>query len=634
MCGIVGIIDKTGKNVDDDDIRKMCSTIVHRGPDDEGRYTYGSVGIGMRRLNIIDLSTGHQPIHNEDKSLWIVFNGEIYNYQELRNDLVKKGHAFYTTSDTEAIIHAYEEYGSECLEKLRGMFAFAILDRNHDSVFIARDRMGIKPLFYCETGDRIYFASEMKAILAFNNIKRGMNWHAFDAFFTLSYIPSPMTIFQNIHKLNPGHYMTIYNGRISIQQYWDLTFKANKQKKESEFEEEFLSVFEEAVRMHLVSDVPIGAFLSGGVDSSAVVAMMSRHHPSVRTLSIGFGGNIGVYDDERKYARLVSDKFGTLHREYVVNADACSSDLIENIVCSFDEPFADHGAIPNYFVCKMARENMTVALSGLGGDELFSGYPRHLGFALSEIYATVPSVMRNTVIPYIVEKLPESKGGEVHVNWLKRFVRGGRLPPEQRYMTYVNLMSGYRKTDLYSQEVLKVRNGKEFGEEFLSFFRSKNAKHSVDKVCYTDIKTYLPDDILALTDRISMMHSLEVRVPFLDHKLVEFCATIPHQLKMRFFKPKYLLKKSLHDILPENVLKHKKQGFVSPMNIWLNTRLKNYVRDTILSAGSTNVLFQKKAVESVLDEHYAGKQLNTALIWSLLTFTIWQKKYLTEGNYF
>ena len=628
MCGIVGILDKNKKDVHDSEIRQMCATIVHRGPDDEGRYTHKNIGIGMRRLNIIDLRTGRQPIHNEDKSTWIVFNGEIYNYQELREDLIKKGHEFHTESDTEVIVHAYEEYGFECLERLRGMFAFAIFDQNKDQLFIARDRMGIKPLFFSETPDRFYFASEIKAILSFRSIKREINWNAFDSFFTLSYIPSPMTIFSGIHKLRAGHYMLINNGHITIKKYWDLTFHINKDKSEKFFIDQFNGLFDEAVKMHLVSDVPIGAFLSGGVDSSAVVAIMSKYHPSVRTLSIGFGGHIGAYDDERKYAAQVSKKFGTLHREYEVSADLCTSYLIEEIVTAFDEPFADHGAIPNYFVCKMARENMTVALSGLGGDELFSGYPRHLGFALSESYSALPVFLRKRILPLFTERLPESKGGEVHVNWIKRFVRGGSLSPEKRYMTYVNLMSAYPKSELYSDSALHAVSGREYGEDFYAFYRSANATEPLDKICYTDIKTYLPDDILALTDRVSMMHSLEVRVPFLDHKLVEFCATIPSDLKMKFFKPKHVLKKAVSTYLPKEVLEHKKQGFVSPMNVWLNTHLKEYVHDMLMSNNASSQLFNNNTILDILHQHYEGRQLNTSLIWALLVFKIWYKKYL------
>ncbi|MFA5073583.1 MAG: asparagine synthase (glutamine-hydrolyzing) [Nitrospirota bacterium] len=625
MCGIVGIIHKNKQDVQEQDVRNMCSTIVHRGPDDEGVYVQGHAGIGMRRLSIIDIQSGHQPIHNEDASLWIVMNGEIYNYRELRKNLVAKGHVFYTESDTEVVLHLYEQEGERCLEKLRGMFSFAIYEPARDRMFLARDRLGIKPLFFHETADRILFASELKVILSCKGVSRAINWRAFHAFFAFSYIPAPLTIFQGIYKLLPGHCMMIQSGKIRLEQYWDLQFMTKEHHPEQYYIERFQQLFDEAVKMHMVSDVPIGAFLSGGVDSSSVVAMMSRHHPSVETLSIGFGGNIGAYGDERDYARAVSRRFGTRHREYEVHAEQCDGDLIEKIVTAFDEPFADHGTIPNYFVCQLARENMTVALSGLGGDELFSGYPRHLGFALSEFYSRFPVSVRKA-LPWFIEKLPESRGGEVRVNWLKRFVRAGWMEPEKRYLTYFNVLGGYSPQDLFSAEVLHELKENSCEEEFYMYYRSENASDPRDKVAYTDIKTYLPDDILTLTDRVSMMHSLEVRVPFLDHTLVEFCATIPQALKMKYFRPKYMLKKAMHGVLPDHVLNHKKQGFVSPMNVWLGTSLRGYVQETLRHQKLG--FFRPEAITHIVDQHHSGKQLNTSLIWALLMFTLWHKKYL------
>jgi asparagine synthase (glutamine-hydrolysing) len=632
MCGIVGIINKTKKNVLECEVREMCSKIIHRGPDDEGTYIHKNVGIGMRRLNIIDLNTGQQPIHNEDRTLWIVFNGEIYNYKEVRDWLKEKHHKFYTESDTEVIIHAYEEEGERCLERLRGMFAFIIYDQKNNQVFVARDRFGIKPLFFCETKDYIYIASEMKSMLFFEDVEKNISWKAFDAFFTLSYIPAPMTIYDNIFKLMPGHYMMIKNGKISLTKYWDLHFHTNDNMSEDSIIETFLSLFEDAVKIHLVSDVPVGAFLSGGIDSSSVVAMMAKYHQSVSTLSIGFGGAIGAYDDERKYARMVSKRYRTSHREYEVSADLCDAQLLESIVEAFDEPFADHGVIPTYFVCKMAKQNMTVCLSGLGGDELFAGYSRYYGFALSEVYQYLPGSLKRNILPWIVEKLPESKGGKTTVNRLKRFVRGGGYSPDRRYLTFLDLLSGYSKNGLFSPDVLQLTKKQHFDEDFLSYFRSNNASDSLNKVFYTDIKTYLPDDILALTDRVSMMHSLEVRVPFLDHKLVEFCATIPSKMKMKYLRPKYLLKKAVSPLLPKDILRHKKQGFVGPMSVWLNYQLKDYIYDTLFQKSTSASFFQRNAISDILTHHFNGEQLNTSLIWSLLVFNIWHTKYMENSK--
>jgi len=629
MCGIVGIINKSNKPVNENDIKKMCSTIIHRGPDDEGVFVNDAIGIGMRRLNIIDLQTGRQPIHNEDKSVWVVFNGEIYNFKELREYLIKKGHRFYTRSDTEVIIHMYEQEGEKCLQKFNGMFAFAIYDLRKNKIFIARDRLGIKPLFYYENNDKILFASEIKAMLIFDSLKREINWRAFNAFFTLSYIPSPMTIFKGIFKLDPGHYMVVKNKKIKIKKYWDICFEPKTDMNEKKIAERFLELFEDSVRMRMMSDVPLGAFLSGGIDSSAVVAMMSRYNGSVETLSIGFGGDIGAYDDERKYARSVSEKYRTIHREYEIKPSDFDSSLIEKIVRAFDEPFADHGVIPNYFVCKMAKENMTVALSGLGGDENFSGYPRYLGFYLGELYNKfIPEILRAKIFPRIVESLPESRGGEVTINWIKRFIRSGGLPDAERYLNYVNLLSSYPSNTLFSKDVRKIIENQNYSLDYLSKYHTENAQISMDKVYYTDIKTYLPDDILALTDRISMLHSLEVRVPFLDHRLMEFCATIPHQLKMKYFQPKYFLKQATSHLLPKEVIKHKKQGFVAPMSLWLNNELRDYAHDVLLSKPKAPEFFDNKAIAEVLRQHFNGEQLNTSKIWALLIFKIWYGIYV------
>jgi asparagine synthase (glutamine-hydrolysing) len=632
MCGIVGIVDKIGRIVSEEFIRRMCGTITHRGPDDEGIHIRkgGNVGIGMRRLKIIDLNTGHQPIHNEDRTLWIVFNGEIYNFLELRKDLEKKGHVFYTKTDTEVIVHLYEELGADCVHRLRGMFAFAILNEKDGSVFIARDRLGIKPLFYLDDKERFMFASEMKGILAFDFVKRDFDWRALSAYFTLSYIPAPMTVFIGIRKLNPGHYLIYRDGEIRIAKYWDLHFRPNHEMREVDFQSRFLEVFDEAVKLRLISDVPLGGFLSGGVDSSSVVAFMSRHHNRVKTLSIGFGGEVGCYDDERKYARLVGERYGTEALEYEVAPDFKDGRLIEEIVRAFDEPFADHGAIPTYFVCKLARESMTVALSGLGGDEMFSGYPRYLGFHLGQSYSRLPSALRK-LIPWFIEKVPERGEGTGSVNQIKRFFRGGSLPGPERYLGYISLLSRYAKDELFSPGVTALFDEDPYEREYLSLLNSSNSDSPLDRVYSTDCKVYLPDDILALTDRVSMMHSLEVRVPFCDHILVELCATIPYKLKMKGMKQKYLLKKAMAPFLPREVLEHRKQGFVGPMGMWIKNELKEYICDTVIGSSPKDGLFNQRTIARILDEHFGGKQLNTALIWAVFIFKVWHRVYM-EGE--
>ncbi|HLG29159.1 MAG TPA: asparagine synthase (glutamine-hydrolyzing), partial [Candidatus Brocadiales bacterium] len=437
MCGISGIYNFKNRDeqVSKETLLKMCLTIRHRGPDDQGIFLDTNIGLGMRRLSIIDVAGGHQPIANEDKTVWIVLNGEIYNYLELREHLQKKGHAFSTRSDAEVVIHEYEEYGEACVEKLRGMFAFAIWDGNKEKLLIARDRVGIKPLFYTRINGSIVFASEIKAILSAlggQGIKREIDWRAFDAFFTLSYIPAPLTIFKDIYKLLPGHVIVCEKGQIRVKKYWDIYYQPDYGKSEDYFIDGFMGLLEESVKIHLMSEVPLGAFLSGGIDSSTVVSLMARNNNSqVNTFSIGFGGNVGGYNDERQYARLVAQRYHTNQKEFEVKPDFIT--LMDELVGAFDEPFADDAMIPSYYVCKLAKEYVTVALSGLGGDELFGGYERYLGFSLSNKYERLPRFIRDRIIAPIINQLPENRNGSYSINHLKRFIRASNLTSDQRY---------------------------------------------------------------------------------------------------------------------------------------------------------------------------------------------------------
>jgi len=601
-------------------------TLTHRGPDDYGYYRDEYAGLGHRRLSIIDLKGGHQPVFNEDESMCIVFNGEIYNFLELRDILIGKGHKFSTKSDTETILHAYEEWGEGCVEYLRGMFAFAIWDKKNRKLFIARDRLGIKPLFYAEHKGVFYFASEMKAILADKDFPKDMDEMALACYFTLSYIPAPMTIYSKIRKLLPGHVLTWKGGEIKIKKYWDIHFIPDRGKSENYFIEGFINIFQESVKSHLISDVPLGAFLSGGVDSSAVVALMSNvGTAAVNTFCIGFGGDKGGYLDERGYARMVAERYTTNHIEYEVTPTP--DGILNKIVRAFDEPFADDSTIPSYSVCQIARENVTVALSGLGGDELFAGYERYLGFKLRSLYSRIPLFLRENIISSLVEKIPERADGHYTVNHIKRFVRSGSLPPDQAYMSYLSILSSDLRTSFFSEADKYNKYYDECSDLVLSYFNSSNVhggKDSLDRALYCDIKTYLPEDILALTDRISMLHSLEVRVPFIDHKLMEFCATIPPEIRMKGFKKKYLLKKAVSNLLPEEVINHRKQGFVGPTSIWIKTDLKPYILE-LLSEKNLDMhgFINPKTVKRLLDEHFTGKQIHDKLIWALLIFQKW-----------
>lgn len=630
MCGIFGVISS---NLREGYLESATSTLKHRGPDDCGYFKSEDIKMGHRRLSIIDLEGGLQPIFNEDNTKLIVQNGEIYNYLDLRDHLIKKGHKFKTKSDTETILHAYEEWGEECVEHLRGMFAFAIWDMKDKSLFLARDRLGIKPLFYAEHNGFFYFASEMKAILSDSDFPRDMDKTGFVSYFTLSYIPAPLTIYARIHKLLPGHTLTWKGGNIHTRQYWDLHFIPDRSKDENYFIEGFMELLQESVRMRLMSEVPLGAFLSGGIDSSTVVALMSGiSNDPVKSFCIGFGGDTGGYLDERKYARMVAERYSTNHREYEVLPKP--EELVEKIVKAFDEPFADDSTIPSYFVCKIARQNVTVALSGLGGDESFAGYERYLGLRLRSIYNMIPLFLRRNLIPNLIGRLPERPDGHYTVNHMKRFVRSGASGDDEAYFNYLSIIDPAVGKELFLDHEMYNRNYEICKDLVLSHFNSPKVSPDggvLNRALYCDLKTYVPDDILAVTDRMSMHHSLEVRVPFLDHKLFEFCAKIPPEMKMKWFRKKYLLKKATRPILPKEVINHRKQGFVGPMAQWLKTDLKRHILETLSEKSlQRHDLFNHNVIETILDNHFSGKEIHDTLIWSLLIFQKWYDLYIEK----
>jgi asparagine synthase (glutamine-hydrolysing) len=631
MCGIYGILGLSGE-LDTEEFRIFDRTVVlkHRGPDDYGHFVDSHIHLGHRRLSIIDLESGKQPIFNEDRTKCIIFNGEIYNFQEIRRDLEARGHQFNTNSDTETIIHAYEEWDKDCVGKLNGMFCFAIWDIKNRKLFAARDRLGIKPFFYAVYGDVFYFASEMKAILQYSDFPREIDQDALASFFTLSYIPAPLTIFKHIRKLLPGHTIEIKGGQIKINKYWDINFHPDRSKSEGYFVEGFMGLLEEAVSLRMISDVPLGAFLSGGIDSGIIVALMSRHSSlPINTFCIGFGGNIGGYLDEREYAKQVALRYEAIHNEQLVAPSLHG--VIDDIVRSFDEPFADSSAIPSYYLSKMTREKVTVALSGLGGDELFGGYERYLGFKLSSFYNRLPWFVREKFIKGIVEKIPERTDGHYTINHLKRFVRSASLPQDKRYLGFSSMLSKERKKSLFSDPSAYRKGFSHCEHLILDYFNAGNAEDPLDRVFYCDIKTYLPEDILACTDRMSMRHSLEVRVPFLDHKLVEFCATIPNEMKIRYWDKKHILKKAALDILPKEVVTHRKQGFVGPMTRWLQTDLKSYVLNTLSDKNlNKHGILNPNTVKTILDEHFNRIEINDKLIWTLVMFQNWYNLYI-EG---
>lgn len=626
MCGITGIFYQSSGSADGAELKCMCDVMQHRGPDDEGIYLAGPVGIGMRRLSIIDLASGHQPIHNEEKNVWVVLNGEIYNYRELRTELEAKGHRFYTQSDTETIAHLYEEYGEDCVQHLNGMFGFALWDDRRKKLMIARDRAGEKQIYYALKGGKFVFGSEIKCLLQSDVVSRDIDYGALDAYLTYLYVPSPATIFRDVRELPAAHLLVIDRDGLRIRRYWDLEFRIDRKNNAQYFVDAFAERFRRSVRSRLVSDVPLGALLSGGVDSSAVVAVMSEFASEpVRTFCIGYGAE-GAYYDERRYARMVAERFGTQHREFVVQPQLV--EIIPEIVRAFDQPFADSSAIANYYVFRETRQHVKVVLSGLGGDEVAAGYERHLGIRWQKHYRDVPRWLREGIVERVVNLLPDSKKGSRLVERVKRFVRTGALPADQAYQRYVSAFDAERRRELYSDRLTESIRLETSQEKFDQFFNRSGIDDVLNRALYTDIMMYLPGDLLTLTDRMSMVHSIEARAPFVDHELMEFMATVPPELKIRGFDKKYLLKRAFAGTLPREILYRRKQGFTVPLTVWFRNELNPLIKKVLSKERIESMgLFRWPVIEHMLEEHMGRRENHHSRIWALLMFMIWHEIY-------
>ncbi len=603
----------------------MNAVIVHRGPDDEGFYITPSVGLAMRRLSIIDLQRGHQPIQNEDGSIQVVFNGEIYNFREFRKTLEETGHRFSTSSDTEVIVHGYEEYGTKVVYHLRGMFAFALWDGKDETLFIARDRPGIKPLHYYKDDEKFLFGSEIKAILQCERVPREVNLEALDRFLTFEYVFSPETIFRGVHKLPPGHLLLLHKGEMRIEQYWDNLPCVQEGHDEEYYAQHLAELLEESVKMRLISDVPLGALLSGGIDSSTVVGFMAKHSSKpVKTFSIGFEDQ--TYN-ELEYARTVSKHFDTEHYEFIIKPDAVG--LVEKLVKNLDEPFGDFSIFPTYLVSKMAREYVTVALSGDGGDELFAGYDTYIADRVARYYQRVPAGIRKNVVLNILRFVPPSPKKKGLINRTKRFVEGTLLPQELMHVRWMIFLQEAEKRQLYSDRLLHTsKNGNAY-KYTQQYFQKAQGALPLEQQEYVDIKTYLTDDILVKVDRMSMATSLEARVPFLDHKVMEFAATIPGSLKLKGLTTKYILKKAVSNILPQEILTRGKEGFSIPIKNWIMQELRPLLLDTLSESRiKKRGYFRPEYVQQLIQEHLSGKENHSHRLWALMVFEIWHQMYI------
>jgi len=624
MCGIAGMIGRPGESIPVEQVRRMTDTIVHRGPDEEGIRAWGNVGLGMRRLSIIDLSGGQQPIYNEDGTVAVVFNGEIYNFQELRQELMQRGHQLRTRSDTEVIVHLYEEMGADCVRKLRGMFAIALYDEKRKSLLLARDRLGKKPLFYALREGRLFFGSEIKALLAAAPELAEVDPEGVLQFFYYGYIPDPRSAFRDVQKLPPGHLAEYRNGQIQVRPYWDVpAYGGNDPGSDEACLEEMERRLDEAVRMRLVSEVPLGALLSGGVDSSIVVALMARNSSSrVKTFSIGFRK---ADFNEAEYARLVAERFGTDHHELVVDPDI--NETLNSLTRLMEEPFGDSSMIPTYCVSQLARQHVTVALSGDGGDELFAGYDRYAVNLRRQQFEVIPNWVGGLYRNHVYPRLPlDVKGRKLAWNIT--------LPPRDRYLDDISFLPVlHRERGLFTDEfVAHARRCVDPLRQFQRYYDEAPATDHLSRLMYLDTKTYLAGDILTKVDRMSMANSLEMRCPILDHVFVEWVAGLPAKYKFRGGTRKFLFKKLAERLgIPPQLLHRRKQGFSLPLVHWMRHELKDGMLQMLQEPRSMQRgYFKPESVRLILDEHFRGRRDHSWVLWMMLIFELWHRNFLEK----
>jgi len=625
MCGIAGkLFFDRARRVDPDLLERMGTVLAHRGPDDAGVYRDGSMGLASRRLAIQDLSpAGHQPMASADGRLWITYNGEIYNFLLLRAELESQGAALRSRTDTEVILALYERDGPECLGLLRGMFAFAIWDRREQTLFVARDRLGKKPLVYYHDAERFLFASEPKAILQDPEVPVETNLEALHHYLTYGYVPSPDSAFKHFRKLPPAHYLVVRDGRIDVHRYWSLRYTPKRPGSEAQLVEELGGLLEEAVRLRLIADVPFGALLSGGIDSSAVVALMRRVASGpVRTFSIGF--DRPEYD-ELAYARQVAQRFETQHHDLVVKPDAVA--MLPQLVWHYNEPFADSSAVPSFALCEMARGFVTVALNGDGGDEAFLGYDRYLGTVLAGCQDRIPAPIRRAAVG--ATRLLPRGAPKSFAYRVRRFVESLGLEPVRRYARWISYFANEEKNDLYTAELAATLGRRDSLALLDAAYAASDAPTFLERTAHADVQLYLPDDLLVKMDIASMAHSLEVRSPFLDHRVMEFAASLPPRLKLRGLTCKYLLRRLVKGVLPEPILRRKKMGFGVPIDHWFRHELREMAYGVLLDGRARGRgYFRPEAVRRYLDDHVAGRAHHHFRLWSLLMLELWHRAFI------
>ena len=614
MCGIVGFTGASNSKL----LKSMNTLITHRGPDDEGYYSDGEINLAMRRLSIIDLATGHQPMTNEDQTVWVVYNGEIYNFKKIRDELIEFGHVFATSSDTETIIHAYEQWGDDCVDHFNGMFAIAIWNKVAKKLILYRDRMGIKPLFYCHVNNRLLFASEIKSLLINPDFTRDIDFESLHHYFSYKNVPAPKTIFKNISTLCPGEKLVFENNTIKRDRYWQLTFNENHSITEEDASEHILKLLDDSVRMRMVADVPIGAYLSGGLDSSTVVALLSKHtQGNLKTFSLGYEDDFKNKTADLFYARKVSKLFGTDHHEYIMSAKELPEDIHE-IISSFSEPFS--GVISTFYLSKLIAKHVKVAISGDGADELFGSYLAH------RLANPVNNFMKYSMANRVLtdNDLQLLGAFKDNIDFLKKIASD----EDWKWRAKLAVFNEAEKSTLYSDSFKSNINGCSSNAVYKSCFDTLTATDPLNRILECDEKMLLPDQVLAFVDRLSMAHSIEVRPPFLDYRLVEFAATLHGSMKIKDTCVKYILKKAVKDLLPDDLINRPKEGFVLPVNQWILTKLDSYIKDTLSPDRlKKHNFFNVDTVTRLLQEHFSHRQDHANKLWNLVCFQIWFEIY-------